>query len=73
MRSITTWLARYLSLFRLPPISFTDIIEVLILAFLVYRFLVWIKTTRAWTVLKGIVTILVCVLIVYLLQMDTLI
>ena len=42
---------------RLPAITFTDLLEILILAFLVYQMLVWIKTTRAWTLLKGIITI----------------
>ena len=58
---------------RLPAITFTDLLEILILAFLVYQMLVWIKTTRAWTLLKGIITIVFCVLLVYLLRMDTLI
>ena len=48
-------------------------LEIIILAFCVYKLLDWIKTTRAWTLLKGIITILVVVLMVYVLQMDTLI
>ena len=51
----------------------TDVLEILILAFLVYNLLLWIKTTRAWTLLKGIMILLVCVMIVYILRMDTLI
>lgn len=63
-----TWLKR-------PSISIgiTDIMEIIILAYLVYKLLLWIKNTRAWTLLKGILTIVICVSIVYLLQMDTLI
>lgn len=63
-----TWL-------KLPSISIgiTDIMEIIILAYLVYKLLLWIKNTRAWTLLKGILTIVICVSIVYLLQMDTLI
>ena len=59
-------------MFRFPSIGPTDVLEIIILAFLMYRFLLWIQTTRAWTLLKGILTVLVCVLIVYLFQMDTL-
>ena len=51
----------------------TDVLEIFILAFLVYNLLLWIKTTRAWILLKGIMILLVCVIIVYLLHMDTLI
>ena len=59
--------------FRFPAMTVTDILEILILALLVYRLLIWIKTTRAWTLLKGILTIAVAVMLVYLLKMDTLI
>ena len=58
---------------RLPQIGVTNVLEILILAYLVYRLLLWIKTTRAWTLLKGIITIGFCVMIIYLLRMDTLI
>lgn len=73
MRAFASFFSRYASLFRLPPIGPTDVLEIIILAFLLYRFLLWVQTTRAWTLLKGILTVLFCVLIVYLLQMDTLI
>lgn len=64
-----------ISWLKLPAISIgiTDIMEIIILAYLVYKLLLWIKNTRAWTLLKGILTIVICVSIVYLLQMDTLI
>ena len=58
---------------KIPSINITDILEILILALLVYRILVWIKTTRAWTLLKGILVIGVAVALVYLLRMDALI
>ena len=72
---ISSWFAGEFSWLRAPSISigFIDIVEILILAFLVYHFLLWIKNTRAWTLLKGILVIAICVAIVYLLQMNTLI
>ena len=54
-------------------ITFTNVVEIIILAFFVYSILLWIKNTRAWTLLKGIMILLVCVSIIYLLRMDTLI
>lgn len=42
----------------LPRLNFTNGIEIFIIAFLLYAVLVWIKNTRAWTLLKGIVVIL---------------
>ena len=32
----------------LPPIGYTNILEIIILAVLVYEILLWIKNTRAW-------------------------
>ena len=58
---------------RLPYLTITGVFEILILAYLVYRLLLWIKTTRAWTLLKGMITIIICVMLVYALKMDTLI
>ena len=75
MSSIRIWLSNYLSWFTVPTFSITvtDVLEILILAFLVYSFLLWVKNTRAWTLLKGIMVLVVCVSLVYLLHMDTLI
>ncbi len=75
MGRIGTALNSAFSLLRMPAISFgiVDVVEILILAYLVYNFLAWIKNTRAFTLLRGILVIAVAVAIVYLLQMDTLI
>ena len=35
----------------LPKISRTNILEIVIIAFLIYEIMVWIKNTRAWTLL----------------------
>ena len=75
MNSIRIWFHNYLTWFTDPisTITFTNVLEILILAFLVYSLLLWIKNTKAWTLLKGIVVLAVCVSIVYLFRMDTLI
>ena len=59
MSSIRIWLSNYLSWFTVPTFSITvtDVLEILILAFLVYSFLLWVKNTRAWTLLKGIMVL----------------
>ena len=48
---------------NLPKITMTDIVEILIITFLFYYMLVWIKNTRAWVLLKGIMVILLFVLV----------
>ena len=55
----------------LPQITRTNILEIVIIAFLIYEILVWIKNTRAWTLLKGLVVILVFALIAWMLKLYT--
>ena len=56
---------------NLPKISITDIVEIIIIAFLIYYMLVWIKNTRAWMLLRGLMVILLFVLLAALFQMNT--
>ena len=55
----------------LESINFTDVIEMLIIAFLIYCVLVWIKNTRTWFLIKGLVVILIFFGVAYLLSFDT--
>lgn len=52
-------------------VSVVDIIEILIISFLFYHILLWIKSTRAWNLFKGLVVILLFVLIAAIFQMNT--
>ena len=70
MRNITDILARYLSDINLPSVSIIDIIEIILITFFVYQFMVWIKFTRAYTLLKGIMVI-GAFLIAYIFKMNT--
>jgi diadenylate cyclase len=54
-------------------ISLVDIIEILIISFLFYHILLWIKSTRAWNLFKGIIVILLFVLIAVIFQMNTIV
>lgn len=59
--------------FNISDITLTvvDYVQILIIAFLIYHVLLWIKNTRAWNLLKGIIVILVFVLIASLFEMTT--
>ena len=46
----------------------STIVEILLIAFVIYKFLVWIKNTRAWSLLRGIFYIIVFVIIAYVFQ-----
>jgi diadenylate cyclase len=54
-------------------ISIVDVVEILIISFLFYHILLWIKSTRAWNLFKGIIVILLLVLIAVIFQMNTII
>ena len=54
-----------------PDMRTTDVVEILIIAFLIYQVMVWIKKTRAWMLFKGIIVILVFVALAGLFQMNT--
>lgn len=75
MNALKLWLGSYVKLFlnSVSGITFTNIVEILILALVVYNVLLWIKNTKAWTLLKGIVVLAAFVFVVYVLRMDTLI
>ena len=55
----------------MPTIHWTDIVEIFIITFLLYHILLWIKNTRAWALLKGVVVIGVFVLIAAIFNMNT--
>ena len=42
----------------LPRMTLANLIEIVILSVLIYEILLWIKNTRAWTLLRGLVVIL---------------
>jgi diadenylate cyclase len=48
-----------------------DYVQILIIAILIYHVLLWIKNTRAWNLLKGIIVILLFVLIAAVFEMTT--
>lgn len=52
-------------------LTWVDLVEILIISFLFYHILIWIKSTRAWNLFKGIMVILIFVLVAALFQMST--
>ena len=70
---MTEYLSRMYSWIAFVPkmITFTNIIEILLLSFLIYKILCWVQNTRAWTLLKGGVIILVFYLLASFLRFTT--
>lgn len=71
MQNITDILSRYLSHINMPSVNIIDIIEIILISFFVYQFMVWIKFTRAYTVLKGLLIIGAFLLVAYIFKMNT--
>ena len=71
MDNLSGIMDRYIGTVFFPRIQIIDIIEILLIAFFVYQFMLWIRNTRAYSLLKGILTIFVFVLIAFILKMDT--
>ncbi len=61
----------YIAGFYFPRITFIDVLEVLILTVVIYQIAAWIKNTKAWMLLRGILVVVVFFLIATILQMNT--
>jgi len=76
MEQLKLFADTYLSTLHIPKpetIQYSDILEILILSILIYHILTWIKNTKAWNLLKGLVVILVFILIAAIMEMNTII
>lgn len=71
MSQLLNFAGVYLNRFHMPTIRWTDVLEIIILSFLVYQIILWIKNTRAWSLLRGIVIIMAFILAAAFLNMTT--
>lgn len=71
MKDIAIEIADYLSRIALPKIGIIDVIQIIVIAFFVYQFMIWIKYTRAYTLLKGILLVLLFIFLAYIFKMNT--
>ena len=56
-----------------PSVGLTDVLDILIVAYIIYKVIFWIKETRAWVLFKGILVIFVFAAIAALLKLHTII
>lgn len=73
MEQIRHFVDKNLTNLHIPSVGIIDILEILIISFIIYQILVWIRNTKAWSLLKGIVVILVIFLIAVILDMTTIV
>ncbi|MBO6297251.1 MAG: diadenylate cyclase CdaA, partial [Lachnospiraceae bacterium] len=56
---------------HIPTIQLTDVVEIAIISFVVYHIMVWIRKTKAWSLLKGLIVILGFLLLAAIFNMST--
>lgn len=72
MQQISTFIEKYLSTMHIPKtLMWTDIAEIFIISFVVYQLLAWIRNTRTWALLRGVIVILVFLFVAALFNMST--
>ena len=73
MEQILSFLENNLSNLYIPKPGIIDILEIIIIAVMVYHILVWMRNTRAWFLMKGVASIMAMFVIAVLLEMNTII
>ena len=64
MERIAEFIDKYLTVLHIPKhILVTDYVEIVIISFLVYQILVWVRNTKAWAFLKGMLVIFAFLLV----------
>lgn len=70
MDKILDFLQKFFSRMAIPSVRIVDVIEILLLAILVYYIVKWIKRTRAWIIVKGLAVLLLAWIVAYLLEFN---
>ncbi|MGX8704334.1 MAG: diadenylate cyclase CdaA, partial [bacterium] len=70
MTAILEQIRNILSSLYIPKIQVNDVIEIAIIAFLLYMFMAWIQKTRAYTLLKGILIVGLFIIIAWVMQLS---
>ena len=62
---------KYLYWLSLPTIGITDILEIIIISIIIYQVIKWVQLTRAWTLFKGIIVLLLFAFFAAVFQLNT--
>lgn len=73
MEQTLNFIRTYFDWFYIPRVTITDVIEIVIIAFLLYHIMMWFQSTRAWTLIKGILVLLIFMGLATVFQFNTLI
>lgn len=76
MHNLSATISRYMENLYVPSLSAvtrTDIVEIIIITVMIYAILVWVKETRAWALLRGVLVIGAFLLVAFFTGMTTII
>ena len=73
MDTIISFFKQYVAKITIPRVDILDILEILIIAYIFYHIIVWVKDTRAWTLLKGMVFLAALYLVAMVLEMNVIV
>lgn len=68
---IQNFMNKYIGDWYFPAIRLTDILEILIITVIVYEIMLWIKNTKAWMLLRGMLTLAAFILFAAIFRMHT--
>ena len=71
LAGIRTFISNYTNGMYFPHIQIIDIIEILIITVIVYEIMLWIKNTKAWMLLKGMIMLGAFFLLAAIFKMHT--
>lgn len=70
MDAIISFFRNYVAWLTIPEFTITDFLEIVIIAYAFYHIILWIKDTRAWMLLKGMLLLGLIFLAAVILEMN---
>ncbi len=72
MENLEQWIGNLgITEFVWPTVGILDVLDILIVAYIIYKIIFWIKETRAWVLFKGILVIFALAAIASVLKLNT--
>ncbi len=71
MDVIWTFIQSTLNRFYFPDLKWTDILDILIIAYIVYHIIVWVNSSRAKTLIRGIIVVALFLLFAVIARLNT--
>ncbi|MCR5632091.1 MAG: diadenylate cyclase CdaA [Eubacterium sp.] len=71
MDVIWTFIQSTLNRFYFPDLKWTDILDILIIAYIIYHIIVWVNSSRAKTLIRGIIVVALFLLFAVIARLNT--